>query len=427
MTNAVADRVDKFTGLYSNHALVNDGRNDGGRGKYIHIRGRTRDSVEKSQGLGEPTPTTFGTTLFSEVCTIHPSGNVLLSPLSVFKALALVEEGATIGSENCSQLKRVLGSSSTIERTEDEDNEDSDVQLIMASSVWGDRLKQSYVDAVMSEHSAEALPMPMRFTPIDEWIEDKTNGMIKGFLGDEKIPADIVALLVNAVYFKGQWTHEFNPRHTIDGEFVHRNNSMVPARFMAATHMMDVIKDSPALGGASAVVLDYGKQSSDGEPTEFTSLFILPASSDNDSMSDVVNGLKSQSISELLGDASFTGVHLELPRFRLKFGPTEFGPPSLKQALENMGMIDAFNISISNKFNEMSNNPTLFVGDVWHGAAMEVTEEGTEASGTTVVPIRGRSASLRLLFDRPFVVAVVHRSTGTPIFLGRVEEPELDF
>lgn len=131
-----------------------------------------------------------------------------------------MRDGATIGSDNLAEMEKVLGSPSLIEQTEHEGNDDPDVQLKIANSVWTNDLKDSFMETVQANHNGEAKPMPSRYSTIDSWIEDNTGGMIKDFLGDEKIPSDIVALLVNALYFKGEllkrttwytsyWSHLF--------------------------------------------------------------------------------------------------------------------------------------------------------------------------------------------------------------------------
>ncbi|KAL7537445.1 hypothetical protein ACHAWF_005774 [Thalassiosira exigua] len=392
------------------------------------LRGKAKNDVFYEES--EPSASSFGTSLFSEVCASTPSGNILLSPLSVYKALIMVKDGATAGSDNEAELAKVLGPPSLVERTDEEGNGDADVQLSMASSIWANDLRQSFIDGAKSKRSAEAFPRPSHYTTIDDWIADQTNGMIKDFLGDNEIPSHIVALLVNAVYFKGSWTYEFDPKDTVDGKFNLHDGSTLPARLMTADRKMEFIQQSSALGGASAVLLDYGKKASgdDDEPTEFTSMFILPVSSNAESAMDVVSGLNHQSISELMEDAQSTRVVLKLPRFRLEFGLDS--PESLKPSLMNMGMKLAFKNSIYYKFDEMSYDPELTVDDVLHGAVMEVTEEGTEASAVTVVPMRTRSRPHRpaeMTFDRPFIVAIIHRKTGTAVFIGRVEEPVLDF
>ena len=75
----------------------------------------------------------------------------------------------------------------------------------------------------------------------------------------------------------------------------------------------------------------------------------------------------------------------------------------------------------------MTTRPDAYLDDVLHSAAMEVTEQGTEASASTVARINIRRRPTTMIFDRPFVVAIVHRPTGEAVFLGRVEDPELDF
>jgi len=80
-----------------------------------------------------------------------------------------------------------------------------------------------------------------------------------------------------------------------------------------------------------------------------------------------------------------------------------------------------------NFFTFPSSLSDAYLDDVLHSAAMEVTEQGTEASASTVARINIRRRPTAMIFDRPFVVAIVHRPTGEAVFLGRVEDPELDF
>ena len=79
----------------------------------------------------------FGTRLFLEVSEISPE-NVLISPLSVYNALNLLQEGSTPGSKTESQFK-ILGYQPVIG-----DTDNGDVILETATSIWADGLKQSY-------------------------------------------------------------------------------------------------------------------------------------------------------------------------------------------------------------------------------------------------------------------------------------------
>ena len=402
----------------------------------------------------EPDSSTFGTVLFKEICQdpkLPQSSNVLFSPLSVYQALALAKDGATIGSDNENELEQLLGPDdiqneylSLQEQASGDADPDSDVQLTMATSIWADELKQEYIDMAKDKYSAGAFPLPSRWTPVDDWIRNKTNGMIPNLMGDEPLDPLIVALLVNAVYFKGVWTNKFNVSDTTNGSFFLRNNmpdgnlnntlsdtstvvNAVEARFMNAHGGMKVIKNSVALGGASAVVLDYGELVPE-QDAEYQSIFILPASNSVDSMNDVITGLQSRPITELFDEAWPADTILKLPRFRLQFG-LDADPIDLKPMLQRMDMDIAFNPGILDKFLQMTAIRDAFVSNVYHGALMEVTEEGTEAAAATVVVFSRKSIprTFVLTFDRPFVVVVLHQPTGIPLFMGRVEQPDFFF
>lgn len=107
-----------------------------------------------------------------------------------------------------------------------------------------------------------------------------------------------------------------------------------------------------------------------------------------------------------------------LPRFKINYGPT-----SLKKIMTYMGMTQAFSSTQSGMFNEMSDDPNVYIDDVFHGAAMEVTEEGTIATAATAAKMKTRSAPglepVELTFNRPFVVSIIHRPSGIPVFIGR--------
>jgi serpin B len=227
--------------------------------------------------------------------------------------------------------------------------------------------------------------------------------------------------LVNTVLFNATWSEIFNPDNTIDEEFTFRDGTRQMGRFMHDLRYLEVVNfndQSPALRDASAVLLDYGTGL-----TEFTAMFVLPADETEEAMDDVIFGLQEQSLSDLLNDTSTQEVKLSLPRFEVSFGPS-----SLKDELQNMGIEDAFDGSIYNKFDEMSKDDLLTVQDVLTGTTIRVTERGTEASAVTVVTMVGSARPSKVIdmnFNRPFVMSIIHKPTGTPIFIGRIEQPDL--
>jgi serpin B len=334
--------------------------------------------------------------------------------------LELVEDGATASSDNREELDRLLGPLQLREQVkalQEFDTTSGDVQLNMATSVWADDLKDSFINHAMTEHSAEAFDLPKTYAPVDDWIEEKTNGMITELMGDDPLDPLTRALLVDTVYFKGTWAYSFDPSLNSDGKFYYRDGSDTEVTYMKDSRTIEAVQASPILGDASFVKLDYGQD------TEFTAMFILPKSSSDESMNDVITGLNSQPLSELLEEAQTIPVELKLPRFHLDFGPTQ-----LKPVLKNMGMNIAFDINLEGKFNRMSYDRGLYVEDVHHGACIEINEEGTEASAATVVVVSKRSTPritpFQIEFDRPFVVVILHQESGVPLFIGKVEKPD---
>lgn len=378
-------------------------------GDAVYLRG------QKDSNKNNTPSTNFSTELFLEVSDSTKSGdNFLISPLSVYNALELVKEGATAGSETQSQLQKVLGSPPHISDTDDKEY---GVTLSTASSIWADNLKQTYVKSMKSEHSSQAFRLPPTYTPVNKWIEKETKGLIKDFIQPVS-PGPGGPTLVSTVYFKGNWSQTFDPDQTIDEEFTLRDGSKKKGRFMTDIRSAKVLDKESKLGEASAMLLPYGN---DGAESDYASLFILPADDSVESMESVLEGLNSHPFHHLglKGDR----VDIKLPRFKIDYSDT------LKEELQNMGIKAAFNASINNKFDIMSNDSALTVGDVIHGASMSVTEKGTEAGAVTVVHMFGSSRMekppLDMNFNRPFITAIVHIPTGEYLFIGRVESPDL--
>eukprot|EP01083_Nonionella_stella_P060169 157269_1 len=123
----------------------------------------------------------------------------------------------------------------------------------------------------------------------------------------------------------------------------------------------------------------------------------------NESMSGVIQGLVelSKKGSEALGDvfgqmSSHMKVAVTLPRFQV-----EYGVRSIKDELQSLGINEVF--GGREGFMEMSDDPDVHPDDVLHKAAMEVTEEGTEAAAATAGVMMTRSLlrpPIPVVFDR---------------------------
>jgi serpin B len=67
----------------------------------------------------------------------------------------------------------------------------------------------------------------------------------------------------------------------------------------------------------------------------------------------------------------------------------------------------------------------LYVSAVLHEGFVAVDEDGTEAAAATAVVISTTSAPVTEPFhvDRPFLFVIHDVKHGTPLFLGRVDDP----
>ncbi|XP_007933727.1 plasminogen activator inhibitor 2 [Orycteropus afer afer] len=111
-------------------------------------------------------------------------------------------------------------------------------------------------------------------------------------------------------------------------------------------------------------------------------------------------------------------VEVYLPKFKLE------EHYELKPILSSMGMSDAFSRGQAN-FLGMSEGNDLFLSEVFHQAAINVDEEGTEAAAGTGAIMTGRTGhgGPQFVADHPFLFFISHRVTKTILFLGRFSSP----
>ena len=238
---------------------------------------------------------------------------------------------------------------------------------------------------------------------INDWVAEKTNDKI-----DEIVQAPIdpmtVMFLINAIYFNGTWTYEFDPALTEMAPFHSKDGSTGQVMMMAQeadllygwTESYQVV-DLPYGGGA------------------FTMTIVLPR--EDVDLDALIAALDAEGWAGLTADLEVTGLKLFLPRFKLEYEKV------LNDALKALGMEVAF--SGGADFSGIAPDRQLYISSVKQKSFVEVDEEGTEAAAATVVEIRevsidGGPPQLRI--DRPFLFALRERLSGTILFLGKVVE-----
>lgn len=281
-----------------------------------------------------------------------------------------------------------------------------EIDLDINNSIWykqGEKIKENFIDTNKKIFNAKVEQLnfsnPKSANIINSWIKESTKGKIEKML-EPPIPSDIVMYLINAVYFKGSWTVEFDEEDTFDSIFTDINGEKQNIRMMKRKGEIyySIGKDY------KTIKLPYGKE-------KISMYFILPEK--NKEINNFIKELNGEKIEEMKkGLRKTENVNIQIPRYKM-----EYGIKNLNESLSNMGMPKAFTKQAD--FSDIGNN--LSISEVLHKAVVEVNEEGSEAAGVTVVGIKTTSISEPKSFiaNRPFVFFIAEEDTGTILFLGK--------
>ena len=358
----------------------------------------------------------FGLELFRHVSALADGDNVLLSPLSVSMALAMMLNGAS--GSTFTDMARTLGFEGVPEAEINEAyggllsklrGRDPKVQFHLANSLWHERsfpIQQPFVDALRDHFKARVTALDFRDPAapraINDWVSQATNGRIKDLIG--RIDPLEVLILVNAIYFKGPWATPFDPDATSSQPFTRADGSVVQVPTMVA----DGSYASYEADGVQAVELPYA----DGV---YGMVLVAPAP--GRSLDDVIARLSPESWRRWTSGLKRGRLMLYVPKFRF-----EFGYP-LNRPLQDMGMAVAFDADRADFSRINPQEEELHISRVVHKTYIDVHELGTEAAGATTVVAGTTSAPPVMRFDRPFLVAIRERESGTLLFIGRVGDP----
>lgn len=363
--------------------------------------------------------TANNTFAFELLRTLHPgedAQNLFVSPLSASMALGMTLNGARAETETA--MRRTLGFGDLSNAQVNEAYRgliaqlrarDPKVEFRLANSVWHERtfnVEQPFLDAARTHFSAEVRAIdfqdPSAPRTISKWAEDATGGRIKNLI--ESIDPLEKLFLVNAVYFKAPWTTPFEPHATRDAPFTRLDGSTVQARMMSN----DAGYRSFSNADVQAVELLYADSA-------FSMVLLMPA--EGRSLDALIGSLNPQRWDGWMSSFAPGRLQLFMPKFRFDYGV------KLNDALKNMGMGIAFDPRQADFSGINRERDDVHITRVQHKTFIDVHELGTEAAAATAVGVGVTSLPPSMRFDRPFLVAIRERSTGTLVFLGRVGDP----
>ena len=363
----------------------------------------------------------FGFELFRKVYNQSEEDNIMISPLSVSYALGMTYNGAAGTTLEAFNDVLHFGDLTTQEVNESYKdlmdqmlNLDDKIEFAIANSVWyrlGFQVLSEFITTNKEYFDAEVKEIDFSDSQtvelINQWIEDKTNNKIKDML--DFIPEDAVMYLINAIYFNAPWKYEFEKGDTYQGDFSLADGIKHQVDYMRVSGNFQYTSNEDF----TAVELPYGDST-------FSMVVMLP--SGETKVSDLVAKLDVSHWDSWFDDSRFTGVQVDLPKFKYDFKEL------LNDPLINLGLGLAFS-EFEADFTRINPDGYLFISRVIHQTFIDVQEEGTEAAAATIVEISftsigGGGSPIYFKADKPFLYLIKENSTGTIVLIGKVGKPE---
>jgi serpin B len=352
----------------------------------------------------------------------NESGNLFFSPFSLSTALSMAAEGA--GGTTLEEMRNVLEHSndSSANRKGFEsllnslNARNASYNLSIADAIWIEKtfsVKQEFSNALSTYYHALAQQADFANNPdgertnINNWVAGKTNNKILDLIPQGGLNSYTRLVIVDAIYFKGNWAQQFNTNDTQNATFFisQSKNVSVPMMHLSKSENASYYSDNEL----KALEMDY-------QGDDLSMLILLP--NPNHSLSEVEAGLSSTKISDIRAKLVRQPVQVWLPRFSMTKSK------EMSNLLKELGMKSAFDPYTAD-FSGINSTEGLYISGVFHKAFINVNETGTEAAAATGVVVSIVSIEILPEFraDHPFLFFIIDKHTGSILFMGRVADP----
>ncbi|MEJ2217619.1 MAG: serpin family protein [Gemmatimonadota bacterium] len=363
----------------------------------------------------------FAFQLLRQVRAQRSSPNTFLSPLSASMALGMTLNGAA--NATFDSMRATLGfeglSQGEINRSYHDLKDlltglDPHVDLLIANATFardGYPFVPSFFDSVTTWFDAAAQTLdfgnPSAVNTINQWASDNTEGLIPKVI--DQITPDQILFLLNAVYFKGDWTDQFDKAHTSPSSFTLADGKRVQVPTMHG----EIRVGRHWTPGVLVGELPYGGQA-------FVMDVVVPQ--DTATLDGVLAALNAQTWADWTGGfpddyTQIEPIDVALPKLELKTEDT------LNTPLSNMGMGIAFDPNRADFSHMVTPPPDVHIDFVKQNTYLKVDEEGTTAAAVTTVGMGVTAVPAGLIVDRPYLLVIRERLSGTILFIGAIGDP----
>jgi serpin B len=381
--------------------------------------------------------TAFALELYAEQAKRN-SDNLFFSPYSLSTALAMTYAGAS--GNTATQMSQVLHFPEVSAElntafhhlqngVNDAARKGNNLELSIANALWGQEgypFLSEFTDSLKNYYQAPLQSVNFKADyknirqQINNWVEKQTNSKIKDLIKPDMLDHLTRLVLVNAIYFKGNWASPFDQKQTTDAPFWIAYSQQMSVPMMTQKGLFGYM-ENPNL---QALELSYASKSQNSDSIELSSysendlsmIILLPRQ--RDGLANLETMLTDKNLGQWLDNLRWNKVKISIPKFKIS---AEF---ELSKTLEKMGMTDAFGDKAD--FSGMDNSKELRLSKVVHKAFVDVNEEGTEAAAATGVMITTRGLpppTPEFIADHPFIFLIRHNSSKSILFMGRVTNP----
>ncbi|XP_075684594.1 leukocyte elastase inhibitor [Rhinoderma darwinii] len=371
--------------------------------------------------------TNFSLDLFKKLCQNNPNGNIFYSPLSISAALAMIFLGTK--GKTAEQVSKALHfdivqdvhSNFQTLNAQINKKSSSSYTLNLANRLYGEQtfsFLPEFLSSIQSLYQAKlgTVDFISAFESarkeINKWVSEQTKGKIPEVLSEGSVDGTTQLVLVNAIYFKGDWAEKFNPEHTTEAPF--RLNK----KEQKLVKMMYQMKKLPFnyIPELSCRVLELPYVGN-----ELSMIILLPDNIEDETtgLQKLEKGISLEKLQEWTRPEHMypIDVRVHLPKFKLEESY------KLKSTLSALGMVDIFDTSRAD-LSGISGSQNLFLSEVIHKSFVEVNEEGTEAAAATAgIAMMCLSREEEFNADHPFLFFIRHSETKNILFFGKYSSP----
>ncbi|MBK8623296.1 MAG: hypothetical protein IPN79_16410 [Saprospiraceae bacterium] len=335
--------------------------------------------------------------------------NILISPLSIHTALLMASNGAdgktkseilnTLGCIHCNMndMNQQYNKLVTLLTTQS-----GHPTVTMTNGYFYDKnritLKTDFINIL--EKNFDCTFVHKNFdeanqskNEINQWVKENTNGKIDGIV-DQITPLD-VSFLINALYFKSDWSFGFGKESIIKQNFLQKDGKTPEIDFVTGDRNIPFV-----------ITSDYAMADLPFKDSTYSLSLILPSSTDK--------SLDKSTYENLVSKLQYSRLFIGFPKMNLSY------KNSLIPSLKSLGISEAFNPQLADFTKMGTAGLNIFINQVQHKAILNIDEKGAEGAAVTSIGFGITSLPPTIIFDKPFYLVLRHIPSGAILFSGFV-------